>query len=281
MTANRVEKAVVRIGNLALYIGMLGAALLTLFPFIWMLLASVRTDVDIFRNPMNWFPEEWHWQNYSTVWDVIPFGQYYWNTVKLTIAITAGQLIICALAAYAFARLKVPFKQTLFMLFMTNLMVPWHSIMVPQFMIISKLDLYNTHEGYVLIQLFSAFGIFLLRQFFMTLPIELNEAGRIDGCSEWGIFWRIILPLARPALATLGIFTFTFMWNDYLAPLIYINDDSLKTLQLGLQAFQTEHSMDYGLLMAGTVCTILPMIAVFLVGESFFTKGVATTGMKN
>ncbi|MEK5060050.1 sugar ABC transporter ATP-binding protein [Paenibacillus sp. FSL H7-0326] len=252
-----------------------------LFPFLWMISASLRTDVDLFKNPMNWIPETLFLNNYKEVWTAIPFAQYFLNTLKLSVVITVLQVIICSMAAYAFAKLKVPFKNTIFVLFMANLMMPWHSIMVPQFSIVSSLGLYNTHTGYILIQLFSGFGVFLMRQFFKSLPDELNEAARVDGYNEWRIFWRIVMPISAAGLSTFAIFTFTFMWNDYLAPLIYFNDDSLKTLQLGLKSFQTEHTMDYGLLMAGTLIATVPMIIVFLIGERFFIQGVATTGMKN
>ncbi|WP_435923033.1 carbohydrate ABC transporter permease [Paenibacillus sp. DYY-L-2] len=256
-------------------------SVIALFPFLWMISASLRTDVDLFKNPMNWIPQTLYLNNYQEVWTAIPFAKYLWNTVKLSVVITFLQVIIGSMAAYAFAKLKVPFKNTLFILFMTNLMMPWHSIMVPQFSVVNSLGLYNTHSGYILIQLFSGFGIFLMRQFFMSLPNELNEAARVDGYNEWKIFWKIMLPLSAAGLSTLAIFTFTFMWNDYLAPLIYLNDNALKTLQLGLKAFQTEHTMDYGLLMAGTVLATIPMVIVFLAGERFFIQGVATTGMKN
>jgi multiple sugar transport system permease protein len=253
----------------------------TLFPFLWMISTSLRTDIDLFQNPNNWIPSSLYLNNFQEVWTIIPFGKYFMNTVMLSVVITVLQVLICSMAAYAFAKLKVPFKSTLFILFMANLMMPWHSIMVPQFAVVSSLGLYNTHAGYILIQLFSGFGIFLMRQFFMSLPGELNEAARVDGFSEWKIFWRIIMPLSAASLSTFSIFTFTFMWNDYLAPMIYLNDESLKTLQLGLQAFQTEHTMDYGLLMAGTVLATIPMVIVFLIGERFFIQSVATTGMKN
>ncbi|MCK8486556.1 carbohydrate ABC transporter permease [Paenibacillus sp. MBLB2552] len=257
------------------------ASVIALFPFLWMISSSLRTDVDLFKNPTNWIPQTLYLNNYQEVWQAIPFGQYVLNTVKLSVTITVLQVLICSMAAYAFAKLKVPFKSAVFILFMANLMMPWQSIMVPQFAVVSRLGLYNTHTGYMLIQLFSGFGIFLMRQFFLSLPNELNEAARVDGYSEWRIFWRIMLPLSAPALSTLTIFTFTYMWNDYLAPLIYLNDDALKTLQLGLKAFQTEHTTDYGLLMAGTVIATIPMVAVFLAGERFFIQSVATTGMKN
>ncbi|MWV42174.1 ABC transporter permease subunit [Paenibacillus sp. HJL G12] len=256
-------------------------SIVTLFPFLWMISSSLRTDVDLFKNPMNWIPHTLYLDNYKEVWTAIPFAKYFFNTFKLSVIITVLQVIICSMSAYAFAKLKIPFKNVIFILFMTNLMMPWHSIMVPQFSVVSSLGLYNTHTGYILIQLFSGFGIFMMRQFFMGLPNELNEAARVDGYSEWKIFWKIMMPLSAPGLSTLGIFTFTFMWNDYLAPLIYLNDDALKTLQLGLKAFQTEHTTDYGLLMAGTVFATIPMVIVFLIGERFFIQSVATTGMKN
>ncbi|WP_150269865.1 carbohydrate ABC transporter permease [Paenibacillus tepidiphilus] len=264
-----------------LLIALIAFSVATLFPFLWMISTSLRTDVDLFKNPSNWFPTSLYLENYKQVWTAIPFAQYFFNTLKLSVIITVLQVVICCMSAYAFAKLKIPFKNVVFILFMANLMMPWHSIMVPQFSVVSNLGLYNTHTGYILIQLFSGFGIFLMRQFFMSLPDELNEAARVDGFNEWQIFWRIMIPLASAGISTLAIFTFTYMWNDYLAPLIYLNDDGLKTLQLGLKAFQTEHTMDYGLLMAGTVLATIPMVIVFLIGERFFIQSVATTGMKN
>lgn len=266
------------------YVLMLGLTLfsvVTLIPFLWMISASLRTDIDIFRNPMNWIPEPIYFENYKQVWSIIPFSRYILNTIKLTLTITVLQVLVSAMSGYAFAKLKVPFKNSIFMIFIASMMMPWQSIMVPQFTVISHLGLYNTHTGYVLTQLFSAFGIFLMRQFFMSLPDELNEAARIDGCNEWRIFWRIMMPLALPGLSTLVIFTFVYMWNDYLAPLIYLNSDALKTIQLGLQAFKSQYTMDYGLLMAGTAIATIPMVLIFLLGERFFIQGIATTGMKN
>lgn len=162
----------------------------TLFPFLWMISTSLRTDVDLFKNPMNWIPQSLYLDHYKEVWTTIPFGRYFLNTLKLSVIITGLQVIICSMAAYAFAKLKVPFKNTIFVLFMANLMMPWHSIMVPQFSVVSSLGLYNTHSGYILIQLFSGFGIFLMRQFFLSLPNELNEAARVDGFNEWKIFGK-------------------------------------------------------------------------------------------
>ncbi len=256
-------------------------AVFMLFPFFWMLSTALKADSGVFEYPIRWIPQKFVWSNFAEVWTKVPFGLYYLNTIKLSITITLGQVVFSAMAAYAFAKLKFSFSNILFMLYLATMMIPWQSIMIPQFVVIRLLGLYDTHTGYIMIQLFSAFGIFLLRQFFMTLPPELSEAARIDGCSEWGIFWRIVMPLSKAGLSTLCIFSFTYMWNDFLAPLIYINSDALKTIQLGLTNFQTEHSMDYGLMMAGATCALLPMFAIFMLGNSYFTKGIAFTGLKS
>lgn len=281
MTRPDIRGAKCKAPGIVLFVVMLIFAVVMFLPFLWMLSTSFKTGASIFAYPIQWIPKQFYLKNYHDVWTEVPFGLYYFNTIKVTVIITAAQLLFCSMAAYAFAKLRFPFKNGIFMLFMTALMIPWQSIMIPQFMVIQKFGLYNTHLGYILVQFFSAFGIFLLRQFFMGIPNELSEAAKIDGCSEWGIYWRIIMPLSKAGLSTLGIFTFTYMWNDYLTPLIYLNSDNLKTLQLGLQSFQTAHSMDYGAIMAGTVCALLPMVIVFAVGEKYFTKGVTFTGLKN
>lgn len=266
--------------NILLTFLLLVLAIFMLAPFFWMLSTSLKADSQVFEYPIRWIPKVFDWSNYAAVWTNVPFGLYYLNTIKLSVIITACQVLFSAMAAYAFAKLNFSFRNFLFMLYLTTMMIPWQSIMIPQFTIVRFLGLYDTHSGYILIQLFSAFGVFLLRQFFMTVPPELSEAAKIDGCSEWQIFWRILLPLSKAGLSTLCIFTFTYMWNDYLAPLIYINSDNLKTIQLGLANFQTEHSMDYGVMMAGTTCALLPMFAIFILGKNYFTKGIAFTGIK-
>lgn len=276
-----LHKKRVNVANLVLAVILVVLAVFMLFPFFWMLSTALKDDSKVFEYPIRWIPKKFLWSNFVEVWTKVPFGLYYLNTIKLSVIITIGQGLFSAMAAYAFARLKFRFSNILFMFYLATMMIPWQSIMIPQFVIVRILGLYDTHTGYIITQLFSAFGIFLLRQFFMTVPSELNEAARIDGCSEWGIFWRIMMPLSKAGLSTLCIFAFTYMWNDFLAPLIYINSDNLKTIQLGLTNFQTEHSMDYGLMMAGATCALLPMFIIFMLGNNYFTKGIAFTGLKS
>lgn len=260
-----------RFWNIILTFILLLAAVFNLLPFLWMLMTSFRVG----QIPGIRF------DNYKTVWSEVSFGLYYLNTFKVAAAITIGQLFCCSTAAYAFAKLNFKFKNIVFMLFIASMMLPWQAIMIPQFQIVQTLGMYDTHIGYILAFTFSGFGIFMLRQFFLSIPAEISEAAKIDGCSEWRLYWQIILPLSKTGLSTLGIFCFTTIWNDYLAPLIYINSDRLRTIQLGLQSFQTEHSMDYGTMMAGTACALLPMMLIFAFGERYFTQSIAFSGMKN
>lgn len=260
-----------KIFNTVLTVILLLAAVFNLLPFLWMLSTSFRVgQIPGLRL-----------DNYKAVWSEVSFGLYYLNTFKVAAAITVGQLFCCSTAAYAFAKLNFRFKNIIFMLFIASMMLPWQAVMIPQFQIVQALGMYDTHRGYILAFTFSGFGIFMLRQFFLGIPVEISEAAKIDGCSEWRLYWQIILPLSKTGLSTLGIFCFTAIWNDYLAPLIYINSDRLRTIQLGLQSFQTEHSMDYGVMMAGTACALLPMMLIFAFGEKYFTQSIAFSGMKN
>jgi multiple sugar transport system permease protein len=260
-----------KIFNTVLTVILLLAAVFNLLPFLWMLSTSFRVGQIPGLRP----------DNYKAVWSEVSFGLYYLNTFKVAAAITVGQLFCCSTAAYAFAKLNFRFKNIIFMLFIASMMLPWQAVMIPQFQIVQALGMYDTHRGYILAFTFSVFGIFMLRQFFLGIPVEISEAAKIDGCSEWRLYWQIILPLSKTGLSTLGIFCFTAIWNDYLAPLIYINSDRLRTIQLGLQSFQTEHSMDYGVMMAGTACALLPMMLIFAFGEKYFTQSIAFSGMKN
>lgn len=267
--------------KIAVFISMAVFSFFLLFPYLWMVSTSLKRDTDVFTIPMKWIPDPVQWDNYKKVWTKIPFLLYYFNTIKVTVLSTLLQILVCSLAAYAFARLRFRFKNVIFMVFLSTMMIPWHSIMIPQFMIVSKLGLYDTHTALILMQVFSAFGIFLLRQFFMGIPMEMSEAARIDGCSEWKIFMNIIMPLSGPGLATLCIFTFMHVWNDYLAPLIYIQTPSKQTIQLGLTAFMSERTMEYAAIMAGTVCALFPVIVVYLLAEKYITQGIAFSGIKN
>lgn len=260
---------------------MAGFTVTLLFPFLWMLSTSFKRDVDVFKFPIRWIPDPAEWSNYHDVWSEVPFFQYYLNTAKITVLSTLLQLAVSSMAAYAFARLRFKLKNALFMTYLATMMVPWHSIMIPQFILISRAGLYDKHLALILLQAFSAFGIFLLRQFFMGIPIELSEAARIDGCSEFRIFAQIILPLAGPGLAALTTFTFMRVWNDYLPPLIYIQTPLKQTIQIGLTAFTGQYTMQYGLTMAGAVCSLIPIVFMFIFTEKYLTRGIAFSGIKN
>jgi multiple sugar transport system permease protein len=264
----------------AVYILLIALAALMLLPFFWMLSASLKLDKDVFRFPIEWIPSDPQWSNYVKIWTRIPFLTFFFNTSKLTVIITLLQLFTSSFAAYAFAKLDFSGRDTLFLAYIASIAVPWQVYMVPQFIFMSRLDLVDTHLALILLQAFSAFGVFLMRQFYVSIPNELSDAARIDGLSEYGIYFRIMLPLSKPALATLTIFTFVSVWNDFMGPLIYLNSESQKTIQLGLRMFIQQYSADYALIMAASLVSLIPVIILFLSFQRFFVEGIATTGIK-
>lgn len=266
--------------DIPFYLLMLLISLTMIFPFLWMLSTSFKYDTQVFTTPIEWIPDPINLSNYWKVWTEEPFLQYYGNTIKVAVSATAGQVIISAMAAYAFAAIPFAGRNFLFGLYLATMMVPWHTIMIPQYQIISAMGLTDTHLALIFGQLASAFGIFLLRQFFLTIPRELIEAARIDGSGEFRIFWSIVLPQAKPALSTLIIFTFVQVWNDYTAPLIYLNSKEKYTIQLGLSFFQSEHTMQYTIIMAGTVCALIPILIIYLLFEKQITNGMVHSGLK-
>ncbi|MBO7745732.1 carbohydrate ABC transporter permease [Paenibacillus sp. MWE-103] len=245
-----------------------------------MLSGSLKNQATIFQHSMQLIPAKPLWSNYSDVWKKIPFGTFYWNTIKISVLSTAGSLISASLAAYAFAKLKFPGSNKLFMLYLATMMIPGQAIMIPQFRILNNLHLVNTHWALILLHLFSPYGVFLLRQFFVQLPHDLNESARIDGCSEFGIFFRIVLPLAKPALVTLGIFSLLGSWNDFLQPLIYLSKEKLYTIQMGIRYFQQVNGADYPLILAATTMSLVPIILIYLFAQRYFIEGIAVTGTK-
>lgn len=268
------------IGKVVIYILLIVIAFTMLVPFAWMLSASVKLNKDVFTFPMKWFPEDPQWVNYKTIWEKIPLGTFTFNTFKLTIIVTLLQLFTSSFAAYAFAKLHFRGRDALFLGYIGTIAVPWQAYMVPQFMMMRAFHLNNTHLAIICLQAFSAFGVFLMRQFYEGIPDELCEAARIDGLSEYGIWWRVMLPLSKPAISTLVIFTFVNTWNDFLGPLIYLTDTKLKTIQLGLRMFITQYSSDYNLIMAASVVSLIPVLIVFLSLQKYFVQGVATAGLK-
>ena len=268
------------IGKVIIYLVLIIVAFTMLVPFVWMLSASLKLNKDVFTFPMQWIPSVPQWVNYETIWQKIPLGTFTLNTFKLTIIVTLLQLFTSSFAAYAFAKLHFKGRDALFLGYIGTIAVPWQAYMVPQFMMMRSFHLNNTHLAIICLQAFSAFGVFLMRQFYEGIPDELCEAARIDGLSEYGIWWRVMLPLSKPAISTLVIFTFVTTWNDFLGPLIYLTDTKLKTIQLGLRMFITQYSSDYNLIMAASVVSLIPVLIVFLSLQKYFVQGVAATGIK-
>ncbi|UQZ32714.1 sugar ABC transporter ATP-binding protein [Paenibacillus sp. PK3_47] len=251
-----------------------------LVPYVWMLSSSLKLNKDVFTFPMQWIPAMPRWENYADIWTRIPLGRFIYNTAKLSVIVTVLQLLTSSFAAYAFSKLQFRGKNLLFLGYIATIAIPWQAYMVPQFIMMRSLGLNNTHLAIILLQAFSAFGVFLMRQFYQGIPDELCEAARIDGLSEYGIWARIMLPLSKPALSTLTIFTFVSTWNDFLGPMIYLTKTELKTIQIGLRMFISQYSAEYGLIMAASVVSIIPVLIVFLGLQKYFVQGVAASGIK-
>lgn len=269
-----------KITKVILYAVLIFVSLLMLVPFAWMLSSSLKLDKDVFIVPIQWIPENPQWQNYIKIWTKIPLAKFVVNTAKLTLIVTLLQLFTSSFAAYAFAKLNFRYKNALFLAYVATIAVPWQVYMVPQFMMMRSFGLNDTHLAIICLQAFSAFGVFMMRQFYQGIPDELCEAARIDGMSEYQIYAKIMLPLAKPALSTLTIFTFVNTWNDFLGPLIYLKTEAKKTLQIGLRMFIGQNSSEYGLIMAASVLSLIPVLVVFLALQKYFVEGIAATGVK-
>lgn len=273
------KKAV--LGKVIVYVILILIALIMIIPFLWMLSASIKSDREVFQmNPFVFIPENPRWSNYVDIWTKIPFAKFVENTVFLTIVVTLLQLLTSSFAAYSFAKLHFRHKNGLFLAYIATIAMPWQVYMVPQFIMMRKMGLNDKLLAIICLQAFSAFGVFMMKQFYEGIPDDLCEAARIDGMSEYRIYSSIMLPLSKPALSTLTIFTFVATWNDYLGPLIYLKTQEKKTIQLGLKMFISQYSSDYGLIMAGAVLSLIPVLIVFLILQKYFVEGVASTGLK-
>ena len=269
------------IGRICLYTLLIIFTALMVVPFLWMLSASIKSNTEVFQmTPFRWIPEVPKWENYVNIWTKIPLLKFIGNTVILTIAVTFFQLLTSSFAAYAFSKLEFRFKNGLFLAYIATIAMPWQVYMVPQFIMMRRMGLNDTLLAMLCLQAFSAFGVFMMKQFYAGIPDSLCEAARIDGMSEYRIYSSIMLPLSKPALATLTIFTFVNTWNDYLGPLIYLKTESKKTIQLGLRMFIGQYSAEYGLIMAGSIITLIPVLIVFLCLQKYFVEGIAATGVK-
>jgi multiple sugar transport system permease protein len=250
-------------------------------PFYWLVSTALKTDTQIFRIPPVWIPHPIVWENFPKALRYVPFGLYTLNTLRICVLTVIGTVLSCSLVAYSLA--KVPWKgrNWVFYSLLATMILPGQVTMVPTFTIFKWLGWIGTPLPLIVPSFFgSAFNIFLLRQFFLTIPAELSDAARLDGCSDAAIFWRVVLPLSRPALVTVGLFTFIGNWNDFLGPLLYLNDERTYTLSMGLQRFVSQHGAEWAMLMAASTVMTLPIIVLFFFAQRTFIQGIATTGLK-
>ncbi|MDQ0253013.1 multiple sugar transport system permease protein [Evansella vedderi] len=272
------------INKLWLFLLMSAIAIIMLWPFIWMTVTSFKPNTEMFAYPPTIIPNEIIFDHYVAAWKAAPWERFFFNTAFVAGVITFSSLFLCAITGYAFARLEFPGRNFLFILLLASMMIPFEVMLIPLYLIIVNFPftggngiwgggtgLLNTYSALIVPRLLFPFGVFLMRQFFLTLPKSLEDAARIDGCSEFGIFWRVMFPLIKPASATLVVFVFSMMWDDFFWPLIVINDQNLMPVQLGLQSFQTsQYTTDWGPLMAATVWVSLPIIIVFIFAQKYF-----------
>ncbi|WP_382309942.1 carbohydrate ABC transporter permease [Herbiconiux sp. UC225_62] len=255
-------------------------ALAVLLPIIWMAFTAFKPESDIVSFPPTLWPRELTLDHFVEVWNRIPFAQLYLNTIVFAGSVTIISLFFDSMAAYALARLEFRGRNIVLVVILVLLMLPFQVTLIPLYDQLNSIGLTNTLPGLIIPRMTNAFGIFFLRQFFLSLPKDLEEAARVDGASEWRIYWRVIMPLAKPALLTLGLFHFQYNWNDLLWPLIMSADVQSATLPAGLALFMGQHVVEYGLLMAGSLLSLLPVIAFFLIIQRSFVSGIATTGLK-
>lgn len=255
-------------------------SVIMLMPFFWMVTTSFKEEIDIFAIPPRFFGIRYSLDNYEWLFDRMPFFSYMLNTLKVTVVVCASQLMTSSLGGYAFGRFEFRGRDAIFLMYLAAMMVPSFVTLVPSFIIFRNLGMYDTHWPLILPGVSSAFGTFLMRQFFQGIPKDLEEAARVDGCNPFGILVRIFMPLSKPALTTLAIFIFNGVWNDYLAPLVYVVSPSKMTLTIAISNLQMSYATNWGLLMAGLTISIMPVLIAFLCAQDVFVKGIALTGIK-
>lgn len=278
MMSQKKSRMVVN-GTIYAFLGI--GLIVMLMPFIWMISTSLKELNKTFTTRIVFIPDRIIWSNYSEVWKLLPFGRFFLNSLIVSVVITALQLFLCSMAAYAFSRLKWPGRDKIFLLYLAAMMIPGQVILIPNFLMIKLLGGIDTHWGVIVPQLFGVFGTFLLRQFFMTIPATLEEAAIIDGCGYFKIYRSIILPLSKPGLAALGVFAFMFSWNNFLWPLVVLNKELMFTLPIGILSFQGQFSTNWPLMMAGACQAMLPILIIYAFGQKYFIEGISLTGLAN
>jgi multiple sugar transport system permease protein len=276
-----------KIENSVIHLVLIFGAVVMVMPFVWMLSTSLKNQNEVFSYPPEWIPSTFVWDNYVRAWQAAPFARYFVNSIIVAVAVTAGTLVTSSLAAFAFARIRFPGRDALFAIYLSSMMIPHQMTIIPSYLVLGDLGNISPALGldtyFALIAPFlaGAFGVFLLRQSFLTLPNELEDAAILDGCGKLGFLWRIVIPLSRPALATLGLFTFMANWNSYLWPLIVTNSNDMRTVQIGLKYFVgQEGGSQWALLMAAAVFVTLPIVIIYFFVQKQFVQGIASTGIK-
>ncbi|MBB3853105.1 carbohydrate ABC transporter permease [Saccharococcus caldoxylosilyticus] len=270
-----------RIERIVIYALLIILSIVFIFPFFWLVGTSLKPESEAMAFPPSLLPKKWDWANYKEVFEIVPFAKYYINSLIVTVGGVIGTVISCTIVAYGFARIKGKGRDFWFAVLLATMMLPPQVTMIPVYMIFSKLGWINTFLPLIVPSFFgNAYYIFLLRQFFKTIPRELEESAYLDGCGTFGIFWRIIIPLSIPSVITVALLSFMGYWNDFLGPLIYLNDESKYTLALGILQFKGALIVSWGPMMAASVLVLLPLIILFFVGQKYFISGIATTGVK-
>ncbi|MDF2961629.1 MAG: sugar transporter permease [Paenibacillus sp.] len=269
-----------RITDFITYIILLAFSGIMVLPFIWMVSSSLKDMDEVHEIPIRWIPETFRFSNYVEVFESIPMVRFILNSFFVASSVTLLAIFVSSLAAYAFARLNFKGKHILFLLFLTTMMIPQQVTMIPNFLIMKYFGWLNTYYALIFPHLFTAFGVFMLRQFFLSIPAELEDAARIDGCSRFRIYWNIMIPLAKPAFVTLGIFLFLGEWNSFLWPLIVIDSIDLQPIQVGLRSFQGEFATQWHLMMAGAFIAELPVLLFYIFCQRYIIEGIATSGIK-
>jgi multiple sugar transport system permease protein len=262
------------------YAVLTGLAVVAALPLVWMVSTSLKDNADVFAYPPDWIPNDFKLSNYTSLWDDFPMTRWLFNTAFVSTTVVLGQLLFCSMAAYAFARMQFRFREPLFYLFLASLMIPYQVTLIPAFVLISKLGWVDTYQALIVPQLSAPFGIFLLRQFFLSLPKELEEAARLDGASYWRVYRSILLPLSVPALLAFGVFSFIGLWGDFLWPLIVVDSPEKMTLTVGLNFLSSQYTTDWARLMAGDVISLAPLMIIYALAQRYFIQGITMTGLK-
>ena len=270
-----------RMSTVVLHIVLIIGACIMALPFVWMVLSSLKDLSQVFVVPPKWIPDPFIWSNYKDSLTALPFGRAYFNSFYINMIVVLSQLVTCSMAAYAFAKITFPFREPLFILFLATMMVPGQVTIIPLYLIMKNIGWLDTHLAIIVPSaLFNAFGVFLLRQFFRGIPKEMEEAAIVDGANRWTIYARIMLPLIKPALSALGIFTFLGMWNNFFNPLIFLSSTDKFTVPMMLNLYRGMYSTDWTLMMAGASIALIPVLIVYIIGQKYIIEGVTLSGIK-